>query len=136
MIDGISSSGKYVIASGGSSLPYISPNSSNPMQGIVRVSNGYLEAFNGNSWQSLPSGYASIGLTSDAEKAIEWVIKHREEMARIEALDNYHPAVKIAKENITRAREQAKVAQLEVEKAEQQLKATVILSKEYENSTS
>jgi regulator of protease activity HflC (stomatin/prohibitin superfamily) len=136
MIDGISSTGKYIIAGGGNNLPYISPNSSNPMQGMVRVNNNYLEAYNGGGWQSLSSGYAQVGLTPAAEEAIDWVIKHREEMARIEALDTDHPAVKIAKENIARAKEAMKTAQEEVANAEKQLKATLILSKEYENSTS
>ena len=53
----------------------------------------------------------------------------KEEEQLIESLAEDHPAVKIAKENLNKVREQ-------VRKAEEQLQATLILSKEHDQTTS
>jgi hypothetical protein len=70
-------------------------------------------------WKQLESSYASVGLTPEAESILQWARQKRNEELEMTALGNTHPAVKIAVENLN--------------KAEQQLKATVILSRETAN---
>jgi hypothetical protein len=92
MIKGLSGSQGVLVGGGNTALPYIPPNPSNPVQGMLRVSNTELEVFNGSSWQMIPSSYASITLDPDVQQLIEWARKKRSEDLECESL---------AKENST-----------------------------------
>ena len=120
--------GSGVVVSGGNnSLQYVNQNTSNPMQGMVRVWGTDLQVFDGSMWQNIQSSYATIDLTPEIQTLLDWARKKRAEEQEIEILATDHPAVRIAKENLNKVK--AEIAQ-----AEQQLKATVILSKDYENN--
>ena len=123
MIKGIASTGKYVAVSGGQlSGPYISPGAVGA--GMVRWNSNTNEfqINDGNSWQSFPSSYPSVGLTSQAEEILEWALVKMQEEQEMKRLAENHPAVAMALENLN--------------KSQEQLKATIILSKDYEKSTS
>lgn len=118
MITGITG-GRYlsVVANGGTTY-YNS--SSQPMAGAMRYhSGGRVEVFDGNSWMQV-SSYGNIELTPDAQAALDWALKKIEEEKELEKLSKEHPAVKAAYESLKRA--------------EEQLKVTVILSKEQPNN--
>lgn len=96
-------------------------NSSMPGAGMLRYhSGGKVEVHDGNSWLGV-SGSAHLSLSPDATSALEWAIKKRAEEQEIERLSKDHPAVKAAYENVKRA--------------EEQLKATIILSKDEESTS-
>ena len=121
MIKGISSLGKYIEVSGGStSNPYISPGASGA--GMVRYNPNMnqLEVNDGNSWIRIDTGYASVGLSPEAEMLLDWAREKMREEQEMKTLAERHPAVAIALENLN--------------KSQEQLKATVILSKEYETN--
>lgn len=121
MIKGITQQGKYVTVSGGSaSNPYISPGSAGA--GMIRwnPNTNHMEVNDGNSWQQLGMNFASVGLTSEAETLLDWARDKMQEEQEMKRLAENHPAVKIALENLN--------------KAQEQLKATVILSKEHQNN--
>jgi hypothetical protein len=123
MIKGLSSTGKYIAVSGGQlSGPYISPGAVG--SGMVRWNSNTNEfqVNDGNSWQSFPSSYPSIGLNNQAEEILDWASQKMREDQELEKLSQDSPAVKAALENLNKAKEQ--------------LKATIILSKDYEKSTS
>lgn len=108
--------GPYIQISGGSaSDPYI-PNTATSMVGMVRYVNNHLEAYDGNTWHRLGEAYTTISLTESATKAINWALKEMEFEAQLEKMGEEHPAVKAAHEHFRRAAEQ--------------LKATIILSKD------
>ena len=113
------------VGGGNTSLQYVSQNVGNPMQGMIRVWGTDMQVFDGSGWQNIQSSYASIELDNDTQSLLQWIRNKRAEEQEIESLAADHPAVRIAKENLNKAR-------AEIERAEQQLKATVILSKEYE----
>ena len=123
MIKGLSSSGKYIAVSGGQlSGPYISPGAVG--SGMVRWNSNTNEfqINDGNSWQNFPAAYPSIGLNSQAEEILDWASEKMREEQEMKRLAENHPAVAMALENLN--------------KSQEQLKATIILSKDYEKSTS
>jgi hypothetical protein len=123
MIKGINSTGRYTVVQGGTSMnPYIPPGGQSA--GMVRYNTNMniMEIYDGQSWKELSTSYASVGLTSEAESLLDWARNKMAEELKYKALANEHPAVKIALENL--------------ERAKQQLDATIILSKEHDTTTS
>jgi len=121
MISGIMLSGKHMYVNGGyNNMPYV--NNSNTSAGMVRYNNGNLEVYDGAAWLIISGGTASVGLNGAAEAAIDWAMRKMAEEAAIKELAEKHPAVQIALANL--------------EKARQQLDATIILSKEHDETTS
>ena len=127
MIKGIQGGPGVLVAGGDTSLQYVSPDANNPMQGMVRVSGTDLQVFNGSYWQNIATSYATIRLDPETEMLLNYVRKQRQEEVEIRALisGHHHPAVEAAQENLNKVLE-------DVERAKRQLKATVILSKEYQ----
>ena len=118
MITGIIG-GQYISVQSPSGTYY--NNSSMPMAGMLRYhSGGRTEVYDGSSWQTV-SGSAQVNLSPDATLALDWAIRKRAEEQELEEISRVHPAVKAALENMR--------------KAEEQLKITVILSKD-EQTTS
>ena len=91
-------------------------NTSQPAAGMLRYhSGGRVEVYDGSSWLTC-SGSANITLSPIAEQALSWAIQKQREEQDLEKLASNHPAVQFALENLRRA--------------EEQLKATIILSKD------
>jgi hypothetical protein len=123
MIKGISPQGRYMYVNGGTaSSTYISPGAVGA--GMVRWNQNMtcFEVNDGNSWKALDMGYASVGLTPEAESLLDWAKIKMQEEQEMKRLAKDHPAVAMALENLN--------------KSQEQLKATIILSKDYEKSTS
>jgi hypothetical protein len=95
MINGIISSSKYVRVFGGygSSLSGYVRNTDEPY-GNVRYYNGRFEVHNGNSWQTLPTSTASIGLDPYVEIVIEWAQKKIQEEVELETLAKSNETIK------------------------------------------
>ena len=121
MINNVSSYSQHLQASGGSLLPYVSANMSNPIQGMVRVNGTDMEVFDGHSWMKIHQSAATIGLNRDAEDAITWAIKRMDEKRQWAELAKENKAVKIALDNLEQAR--------------QQLAVTAQLAREYDTET-
>jgi len=123
MIKGISQGGRYITVTGGSpSNPYISPGSQSAGMMRYNTNMNTVEVYDGQSWKDISSNYANISLTMEAESLLDWARKKRDEELQYKSLAESHPAVKIAMDNL--------------EKAKLQLDATIILSKEHDTSTS
>jgi hypothetical protein len=80
-----------------------------------------LDVWDGTTWKQIAFSHPTISLNSSAVEAISWAMTKMAEDAKLEELSKKHPAVKAAYENLKRA--------------EEQLKTTIILSKD-EQSTS
>ena len=111
MIKGLSGSQGVLVGGGNTALPYIPPNPSNPVQGMLRVSNTELEVFNGSSWQMIPSSYASISLDPDVQQLIEWARKKRNEELTLNKMAQEHPTIKDLVGQIKEKQEQIKMIQ-------------------------
>jgi hypothetical protein len=101
-------------------MPYV--NNSNTSAGMVRYNNNNLEVYDGAAWLTISGSVAGVGLNGAAESAIDWAMRKMAEEEAMMELANEYPAVKIALANL--------------EKAKQQLDATIILSKEHDKTTS
>jgi hypothetical protein len=111
MLKDITASGRYITVTGGSSSTYINGYSGSQGVGNMRynTSSQQMEVFDGNNWVQLNMGYASVGLSGEAESLLDWARKKREEELVIQALADKHPAVKAALEAVERAQEQLKL---------------------------
>lgn len=122
MIKGITQGGRYITITGGNpNNPYISPGSQSAGMMRYNTNMNNVEVYDGQSWKEI-SSYANISMTPDAEALLDWARKKRDEELSAQQLGEKHPAVKIALDNLKKAR--------------QQLDATIILSKEHDTSTS
>jgi hypothetical protein len=94
MIKGITigQSGGYISSGTNGYVPYVSPNTSNPLTGMVRVNGNNLEVFDGSSWMQMGS-YADVSLSQSAIAALDWCQRKMVEEAKIKELCNRSPAV-------------------------------------------
>ena len=122
MIKGLTGVCGLTVSGGSTSLPYVPPNSNNPMQGIIRVNNSDLEVFSGTGWMSMSATHAAVSLDQEILDVIQWARKKRDEELKWQGLANDNKAVKIALDNLEQAR--------------QQLDITAKLAREYEQTTS
>jgi hypothetical protein len=124
MISNVFPTGKYVQVSGGTASTYINNYSGSQGVGNMRynTSNQRMEVFDGNNWQQLNMGSASVGLSPEAESLLDWAQKKRNEEMAWQSLAKENQAVKIALDNLEQAR--------------RQLDITAKLAREHEQTTS
>ena len=96
MIKTVNSAGRYVMVQGGfPATTYINPSSGYMNVGDVRFNTNAqsLEVYDGNRWMELNTSHASVGLTPDAEMAIDWAIKKQREDMELEHLAKTNPTI-------------------------------------------
>ena len=94
---------------GNTSLQYVSSNSSNPMQGMIRVNGIDMQVFDGNGWSNIQTSYATVELDAETRLLLEWARKKRDEEILLESMAKEHPAVKIAYDHFQKSRQQLEV---------------------------
>jgi hypothetical protein len=103
MIKGLTGTRGVTVSGGDTSLPYISTNVNNPIQGMIRVNNTDLEVFNGTGWQSLPSSYATVSLDQDTQDLLQWARAQRTMAMNRLTLAQNNPALMKALEKLKKA---------------------------------
>ena len=123
MLNGITQSGRYTVVSGGSSSTYVNGYSGSQGVGNLRynTSTQNMEVYDGNNWIMLNMGYATVGLTGEAESLLDWARQKRDEELAWKSLAEKNAAVKIALEHL--------------EEARRQLDITAKLAREYDTET-
>jgi hypothetical protein len=112
MINSIMSMGKHVIVGGGNSTSnYI--NTGAGMMGVgdlrFNTSTQQIEFYNGQSWQTFIMAQATVGLTGQAETAIDWAHRKMEEEREARAMAEQYPAVADAMGAVREAEQQLKM---------------------------
>lgn len=111
MIKTISAVGKYTMVSGGSNSTYV--NSYSGLQGVGNVryntTTQNLEVFDGNNWVMLNMGHVQVGMTSDAEKLLDWAQKKQQEEQEIEQLAKTNPTIADLQKQIKEKQEQIRI---------------------------
>jgi len=109
MIKGIMGTDGVFVDGGNTSLPYINQNSSNPMQGMIRIWGSDMQVFDGTAWVHLNTSYATVRMDSSITS---WVrdkqTKEAEQKKELEYLKRRakeHPSLEKAYEAIIRAEE-------------------------------
>ena len=128
MIKSLASGVGVKVSGGDSSFPYVPMNHENPIQGMIRVWGSDLQVFNGSSWITIPYSQASVTLDEYTLGLLDWVRMKKIEEEALISLPNDNPAVKLARQNVNRAKQ-------ELARAKEQLKITEILSQD-ETTTS
>ena len=91
------------VGAGDVSTPYINNNSSNPMQGMIRLWGTDFQVFDGNTWIQLASSYATVSLDQDTQDLLLWARTQRQlERNRASLIEN-NPALEKAYKAILRA---------------------------------
>jgi len=121
MIKGLTGTSGVTVSAGNTALPYVGPNTSNPMTGMMRINGTEMEVFNGSSWQMLSTSYATVGLDQDVLDIVQWARKKRDEENAWYKLATTNESVRIALEQL--------------EQAKTRLELTAILSREYETTS-
>ena len=103
MIKGLTGTYGVTVSAGNTSLPYISTNVNNPIQGMIRINNTDLEVFNGTGWQQLPSSYATVSLDQETQDLLLWAKAQRQMSLNRMTLAQNNPALMKALEAIKRA---------------------------------
>lgn len=123
MLKDITATGRYMTVYSGTTSTYV--NAYSGLQGVgnmrFNTSTQNMEVFDGNSWVMLNSAIASVGLNGEAESLLDWARKKRDEELVWQSLANENEAVKIALENL--------------EKAKRQLDVTAKLAREHETTS-
>ena len=123
MISNVFASGRYVQVSGGTASTYVNGYSGAQGVGNMRynTSSQRMEVFDGSGWVMLNMGTASVGLSPEAETLLDWARQKRDEEYAWKALAEKNQAVKIALDNL--------------EKAKEQLDITAKLAREYDTTS-
>jgi hypothetical protein len=96
MIKTVNGAGRYVMVQGGfPATTYINTGSGYMNVGDVRFNTNMqmLEVYDGNRWVELNTSHASVGLTPDAEIALDWATKKRNEELALEQKAKDNPAI-------------------------------------------
>lgn len=89
MINTVSGSGRYIMVNGGfPATTYINTMSGYMNVGDVRYNTNMqrFEVYDGNVWIEINTSHASVGLTPDAERALDWAVRKQREDADLESL--------------------------------------------------
>lgn len=109
MIKGLQGGPGVIVDGGNTSLQYVSPDTNNPLQGMVRVWGTDLQVFTGGSWQNIASSYATVRLDPNTESLLKWCEAQRTMAIRRTELAAEHPALEKALEAIKRAEDNYEV---------------------------
>ena len=93
MIKNLLAGGHIIVNGGYHNYPYISPANGS---GMVRwnANSNQLEVNDGAVWRPLSAIDTTIGLSPDAESAINWAIQRQREEADLEARMQRHPGLR------------------------------------------
>ena len=106
MIKGLQGIGGLTVNGGNTALPYVGPNSNNPMTGMLRINGTEMEVFNGSNWQMLSTSYATVGLDQDIQNLLQWARSKQQQEIELLELASQNQAVLTALENVKKAQEQ------------------------------
>lgn len=109
MIKSISAGNGIEVTGGYPSMPYVNTNTTNPMQGMLRLNGNDMQVFDGTSWIMIGGSYPTIALNGAAQSAINWAIAKMNEEATLKELAKKHPAVAEAVEKVTKTMDELKV---------------------------
>jgi len=96
MIKTVNGMGRHIMVNGGMpSTTYMNTSAGYMSVGDLRYNSSMqrLEVYDGQMWIELNSSHASVGLTPDAERAVDWAIRKQREDADLESLAKSNPAI-------------------------------------------
>lgn len=94
MITGLGGNSEYIsVTNSYTNIPYVSPNSSVPMMGMVRVNGQNLEVYNGSAWMAIAGGYPMIDVSEHTKEILRWAEAKMHQEREIMKLVETNPTV-------------------------------------------
>ncbi len=115
MIKSVNGTGRYIMVNGGyPATTYINSYSGYMNVGDVRynVQMQKLEVYDGQMWLEINTSHASVGLTPDAERALDWANQKIAEELILEAKAKDSPAIADLLDQRKKIDEQIKVIEI------------------------
>ena len=103
MIKGLMGGQGINVQGGNTSVPYVNQNSSNPMQGMIRISGSDMQVFDGTAWVTMTTSYATVELNGESQTLLQWAREQRDKQTKREQLVKTTPALEKAMQAIHRA---------------------------------
>ena len=96
MIDYVTGGEYLSVTSYKGATPYINMNSQTPMVGMLSydTSSQNMKVYDGNSWQTLGGGSATVNLSANAISILKWAEQKMQEEKELIALAKKHPSIK------------------------------------------
>lgn len=98
MIKGLLGNCGIKVSAGDTSVPYIYPNTTNPMTGMMRVWGTDTQVFDGSGWLNMNSSYATVSLDPESQSLLDWARRKMLEEQELQSLMDKHPALRDAKD--------------------------------------
>jgi len=103
MIKGLIGNQGVVVSGGNTSVPYVNMDNTRPMQGMIRVWGSDMQVFDGGSWMSMSTSYATVSLDAETQDLLQWARTQRQlELNRKTLIEN-NPALQKAYAAVKRA---------------------------------
>ena len=103
MIKGLMGNQGVVVSGGNTSVPYINQNPNNPMQGMIRINGVDMQVFDGNSWTTMTTSYATVSLDQDTQDLLTWARTQRTLERNRAVLIELNPVLENAYKAVLRA---------------------------------
>jgi hypothetical protein len=103
MIKGLMGNQGVIVSGGNTSLPYVNQNPNNPMQGMIRISGNDMQVFDGNSWMTLSTSYATVSLDAETQDLLLWAKAQRQMAMNRLTLAQNNPALMKVLEKLKKA---------------------------------
>ena len=103
MIKGLMGNQGVIVSGGNTSVPYVNQNSSNPIQGMIRIWGSDMQVFDGTAWINMATSYATVGLDQDTQDLLQWARAQRTMALNRLTLAQNNPALMKALEAVKRA---------------------------------
>ena len=98
MIKGLLGEQGITVSGGDTSVPYVYPNTTNPMTGMMRVWGTDTQVFDGSSWLNMNSSYATVSLDPESQVLLDWARRKMLEEQELQSLMKKHPGLEDAKD--------------------------------------
>jgi len=109
MIKGLQGDSYIFVSGGDTAVPYVTQNTQNPMQGMIRINGNLMEAFDGTKWMTMNTSYATVMLKPEYAVVLEWAAKKMQKEKEIQALAEKHPAIADLVDAVDKAEEQLRM---------------------------
>lgn len=116
MIKGLMGNNGIQVDGGNTSLPWTSSSDSDSFQGMLRIRGTDIQYYDKGVWNTLATSYATVRLDASVESLLQWIRNKQAEEAEFKnILENHdHPAVQIARENLNKAIDAVRQAELQL----------------------
>lgn len=120
MLNGINTGGRYITVSGGNSTAYVAKSHSHNsfMQGDMRYDfdSQCMKVFDGQSWQMMVSGVATVDLSYEAQTLLDWARQKKDEEMLLAKQAQENPAIRDLVNQIKDKQDQIKMVQTLIKK--------------------